>query len=87
VAWVLQNVVVYGHSTRALEINGRTMAEILLFTLTGIALYFLSDWLLVLIELKRGKPLENRSVVFFVIILVLALVSFELMQFLLRQSH
>ncbi len=52
--------------------------EIVYYTLTGIALYFASDWLLDRIELARGKRFENRSVVFFGIILVLALVSFQI---------
>ncbi len=52
--------------------------EMLYYTLTGIALYFVSDWLLVRIEQARGKRFENRSVIFFGIILVLALVSFQI---------
>ena len=52
--------------------------EIVYFTLLGIGLYFVSDWILNRIEAVRGHRLENRSVVFFVIILVLALISFQL---------
>ncbi len=52
--------------------------EIVYYTLTGIALYFVSDWLLERIEQARGKRFENRSVIFFAIILVLALVSFQI---------
>lgn len=52
--------------------------EIVYYTLTGIALYFASDWLLERIEQARGKRFENRSVIFFAIILVLALVSFQI---------
>lgn len=48
------------------------------FTLVGIGLYFFSDWILDRIEAARGARFENRSVIFFVIILVLALVSFQL---------
>lgn len=48
------------------------------FTLVGIGLYFFSDWILDRIEAARGTRFENRSVIFFVIILVLALVSFQL---------
>ena len=48
------------------------------FTLVGIGLYFFSDWILNRIETARGTRFENRSVIFFVIILVLALVSFQL---------
>ncbi len=52
--------------------------EIVYFTLVGIGLYFLSDWILDRIETVRGRRLENRSLVFFVIILVLALISFQI---------
>lgn len=60
--------------------------EIVYFTLVGIGLYFFSDWLLDRIEAARGKRFENRSVVFFVIILVLAVASFQLIGYLMRQS-
>ena len=61
------------------------MIEILVFTLTAAFLYLFSDWLLRFIELQRGAPLKNRSVVFFAIIMVLALVSFELLPVLLKK--
>ena len=46
------------------------------FTLTGIILYLLSDWLLQRIEMRLGRRLEHRSVVFFAILLGLALLVF-----------
>jgi hypothetical protein len=52
--------------------------EIIYFTLVGIGLYFASDWILDRIEAARGRRFENRSVIFFVIILVLAVVSFQI---------
>ena len=55
--------------------------EILWFTLTAIVLYFVADWTLDRIERQRGKRFENRSVIFFAIILVLALVSFQVIQY------
>ncbi len=58
--------------------------EIVYYTLTAIALYFVSDWLLERIEQARGKRFENRSVIFFGIILVLALVSFQVIGRLMR---
>lgn len=54
--------------------------EILLFTLAGAFLYFFSDWILRKIEAYRGAPFQNRTVIFFVIILVMALIVFNLMQ-------
>ena len=58
--------------------------EIIYFTLVGIGLYFASDWMLNRIEAMRGKPFEYRSVIFFVIILVLAIVSFQILGRLMR---
>lgn len=54
------------------------------FTLAGIALYLVSDWLLERIEIHRGERLEHRTLVFFGILLVLALVTFPLLQSLLE---
>lgn len=50
----------------------------LYYTVTAVLLYLLSDWILNKIEQSVGKRLEYRSVVFFVIILVLAVGSFEI---------
>ncbi|MBI3570216.1 MAG: hypothetical protein HY082_03805 [Gammaproteobacteria bacterium] len=58
--------------------------EIIYFTLVGIGLYFASDWMLDRIEAARGHRFENRSLIFFVIILTLALVSFQLINYLQR---
>jgi hypothetical protein len=58
--------------------------EIIYFTLVAIGLYFVSDWVLDRIETARGRQFENRSVIFFVIILVLAVVSFQIIGRLMR---
>ena len=58
--------------------------ELIAFTLAGIVLYFFSDWLLDRIEQARGARFENRSIIFFAIILVLALVSFQVISHLMR---
>lgn len=60
--------------------------EIIWFTLVGIGIYLLSNTILERIERRRGSTLENRSVVFFVIFLVLALSSFQLIQYLARMG-
>ncbi len=52
--------------------------EIVYFTLAGIGLYFAADWLLDRIERMRGARFENRSLIFFVIIFVLAAGLFNL---------
>ncbi len=56
--------------------------EMIYFTLAGLGLYFLSDWILNQIELRRGERLEQRSLIFFGIILVLALLTFRLINYL-----
>lgn len=61
--------------------------EALYFTLVAVGLYFLSDWLLERIERRRGQRFEQRSIVFFAIIAVLALVSFQIIQLLMRGAH
>ena len=54
--------------------------EIVLFTIVGIALYFAADWALRTLEGMHGAPLPYRNIVYFVIILVLALASFTFLQ-------
>ncbi len=56
------------------------MLEILVFTLNAIIVYFLADWILRQIEARRGAVLKQRQVVFFVIILTLALISFRFLK-------
>ena len=50
------------------------------FTIVAIILYFAADWLLERMEIAAGKRLEHRSLIFFVILLTLALSSFSLIQ-------
>ena len=50
------------------------------FTLVAIALYLVSDWLLERVEVAMGKRLEHRSLIFFAILLSLALVTFSIIQ-------
>jgi len=61
--------------------------EAVYFTLVAIGLYFFSDWLLERIEHLRGKRFEQRSIVFFAIIAVLAILSFQVIQMLMRSAH
>lgn len=50
----------------------------LYYTVTAVLLYIISDWILNKIEQRVGKRLEYRSLIFLVIIMVLAVGSFEL---------
>ena len=57
--------------------------EILLFTLVAIVIYLVSDWIVRMIEARRGEALKQRQVIFFAVFLVLALVSFRALRILL----
>ena len=54
--------------------------SVIYFTVVGIALYFVSDWLLQLVEVQSGRRFENRTLIFFVILLTLALITFSLIE-------
>lgn len=56
------------------------MTGMVLYTVAAIVLYLFSDWLLNQIEYRRGARLEHRSLIFFAIIMVLALTTFSLIE-------
>ena len=58
------------------------MMQLVYVTLIAIGLYFFSDWLLDRIEKTRGERFKNRQLVFFGIILLLALITFQLIDWL-----
>jgi hypothetical protein len=58
----------------------RRMSEIIQFTIVAVACYWLSDRLLDLVERRRGERFQHRSLIFFAILLVLAMSSFYLMR-------
>jgi uncharacterized membrane protein len=59
--------------------------QYLYYTIAAIVLYFVSDLILVMIEKARGKQFEQqRSLVFLIIIMVLAVGSFKAIEMLLK---
>lgn len=52
--------------------------EAVYFTVTAVALYFVSDWILARIEISAGRRFEHRTLIFFAILLCLSLLSFAL---------
>ena len=65
------------------SINARRsppVMEAILFLLVAIVLYFVSDALVQLVERHLGRRLEHRSLLFFVLLLSLALVSFAVIR-------
>lgn len=58
--------------------------EAVSFLLVAVVLYWLADRILDRIEVSRGSRFEQRTVVFFFILLGLALVTFPVLRWLLR---
>jgi hypothetical protein len=54
--------------------------EVVYFTLVGIVLYLASDWILQRVEMAAGRRLEHRTLIFFALLLTLALVSFSVIR-------
>ena len=54
--------------------------EIILFTGVAAVLYLVADRLLQLLESRAGRRFDNRSMVFFAILLTLAVVTFAAIQ-------
>ena len=61
--------------------------EMIYYTLAAVVLYGVSDYILNTIEIKLQKRLPNRSLVFFVIITILALSSFAVIRMAYEQSE
>jgi hypothetical protein len=60
------------------------MIEVLIFTLNGIVIYLVADQIVRMLEAKRGEALKNRQVIFFIIFLTLALITFQVLQTVLK---
>ncbi len=54
--------------------------EIVVFTANAIVIYLLADWIIKLVEKRRGEALKNRGLIFFVVFLPLILISFEILK-------
>ncbi len=67
--------------------NGRSLMSIVYFTLAAAILYLLSDWILERVEVTAGRRLQYRSLVFFSILLTLAVTSFALISYLTGNTH
>lgn len=52
--------------------------NVVYFTLVAAILYLFSDWLLQHAEIAMGRRFQHRSLLFFVILLTLAIASFTL---------
>jgi hypothetical protein len=54
--------------------------EIIYFTAAGIILYVAADWILKRMETAAGKRFQYRSLIFFVILLTMAMTSFAIIR-------
>ena len=54
--------------------------EMLLFTALAVVLYLVADRALNALEVRAGRRFEYRSMVFFAILLVLAVIAFALVR-------
>ena len=54
--------------------------EILYYTVTAVVLYLVADRLLDRIEIRFGRRLAYRNLIFFVIIMVLALLASQVVK-------
>ena len=54
--------------------------EAVYYTITGVVLYLLADRVLRLIEARAGRVFEHRTLIFFVLLLAMALVSFAVIR-------
>jgi len=52
--------------------------DIVYFTLVAALLYLFSDWVLQYAEIVLGRRFQHRSLLFFLILLTLAIMSFTL---------
>lgn len=56
------------------------MNEVIYFTITALLLYVAADKILLTVEKMRGGHFKNRSMIFFAIIMVLAVGTFQILQ-------
>ena len=56
------------------------MIDLIIFTLNAILIYLASDWLVRVLERQRGRAFKQRQIIFFVIFLCLALLSFAFLR-------
>ena len=54
--------------------------EAVYYTITGVVLYLLADRVLRLSEARAGRIFEHRTLIFFVLLLAMALVSFAVIR-------
>lgn len=54
--------------------------EAIVFTVVAVTLYLVSDRIVLAVEARRGAPLQHRTLLFFGLLLGLALVVFPVLR-------
>ena len=75
--WQLQ---VDWHAFKVLVTGSELPMEIFYFTLAAAILYVAADWILKRMETAAGKRFEKRSLIFFAILMTMAVTSFALIR-------
>ena len=68
------------HAFLAIVSESDPPMEIIYFTLTAVILYLAADWILKRMETAAGKRFEKRSLIFFAILMTMAVTSFALIR-------
>ena len=68
------------HAFKAIVTGSELPMEIFYFTLAAAILYVAADWILKRMETAAGKRFEKRSLIFFVILMTMAVTSFALIR-------
>ncbi|MDH4259464.1 MAG: hypothetical protein OEW16_04090 [Gammaproteobacteria bacterium] len=64
---------------RVSSLKGIAMAAVY-YTITGIVLYLLADWILRSAEARAGRIFGHRTLIFFALLLSMALVTFAVIR-------
>lgn len=59
------------------------MEFVIVYTVVGAAVYLMSDWILDRWEVSRGERFKNRTIIYFLIFMALAFISFGLINLIL----
>ena len=73
------------HAFKTLVTGSELPMEIFYFTIAAAILYVAADWILKRMEVAAGKRFEKRSLIFFAILMTMAVTSFTLIRILSSQ--
>ena len=68
------------HAFKSLVTGSELPMEIFYYTIVAILLYLGADWILKRMEVAAGKRFEKRNLIFFAILMTMAVTSFTLIR-------